>query len=358
MMVAMSHERRISLLSPAVGTANIGDHLIELAIRRLLGDHLSYQRFSIRQELTTDEIDRINQTCCAILCGTNLYQHEWESELTESALQKIRVPVIPFGLGGSASTLSDTQVGERTSRMMRLLHEKCELGGARDPHAMQVLSRIGVKNAILTGCPVLFWTGTGSLPKVAPLPRRRFVLTARNWLMHRWPDNVDNPVQIEVLGRILRHLEKQEEVVLAVHEPFDRSLLPMFGLPPASVVDTADPADYIRLYTDPSSCVLAMRLHAGMLAVANGVPAVFIGHDSRTYSFCQMMGLECIELFGDQCADRCIDRLDRIAAGDVASFALLPDRFEPLRRAMREFLVANRLLEGDRDLSAAHTAGS
>jgi hypothetical protein len=42
-----------------------------------------------------------------------------------------------------------------------------------------------------------------------------------------------------------------------------------------------------------------MRLHAGMLAVANGVPALFIGHDTRTYSFCEMMGLECIELFAD-----------------------------------------------------------
>src|SRR3954453_15426133 len=100
----------ISLLSPAVGSGNIGDHFIELAIRRLLDPQVVYHRFSIRRALGANEIEQINQTQCALICGTNLYQHDWESALTPGVLERIRVPVIPFGVGSSAAELGDTFV--------------------------------------------------------------------------------------------------------------------------------------------------------------------------------------------------------------------------------------------------------
>src|SRR5262245_53073879 len=95
--------RKVALLSPAVGTGNVGDHFIESAIRRLLREETAYARFSIRRPLTPAEIDAINGTSCAVLCGTNLYQHDWESALTPEILARVRVPVIPFGVGGSAA---------------------------------------------------------------------------------------------------------------------------------------------------------------------------------------------------------------------------------------------------------------
>src|SRR5947209_8922698 len=196
-------EHHIALLSPAVGTGNVGDHFIERAIQRLLAEHVVYHRYSIRRPLTGRELDEINETACAVLCGTNLYQRDWESALTPQTLDQIRVPIVPLGVGSSAAGLDELAVGARTREMIRILHSRCALGSVRDPHTARVVALAGVSNAILTGCPVLFWSGGTALPNIAPFRRERIVLTARNWLMHRWPDNVDHPAQIRLLQTVL-----------------------------------------------------------------------------------------------------------------------------------------------------------
>ena len=343
---------RIALLSPAVGTGNVGDHFIEMAIRRMLHQDVVFQPFSIRRPLRADEIEAINATSCALLCGTNLYQANWESALTPDLISRITVPIVPFGVGSSAAGLTETGVGEQTRRMVKMLHERCAAGSVRDPHSAEIVERIGVPNYMLTGCPVLFWAQAPALPRVRALSRRRVVFTARNWLMHRWPDNVNHPVQIDLLRRLIAHFAGYE-LLFAVHEGFDRELLKILKLPTEQVVDSADPVEYVRLYSDPANVIFAMRLHAGMLALANGVPAVLVGHDTRTYSFCEMMNLDCIRLFDEGCLARCISAIELALAGEVESFAGMNERFPALDKQMRTFMERNALPARERAGTAA-----
>jgi hypothetical protein len=332
----------VALLSPAVGTGNVGDHFIERAIVRFLRDDVTCHRISVRRPLTADDIAVINRCGCAILCGTNLYQRDWESALTSEALARVRVPVIPFGVGGSAANLSERDVSRTTREMIRALHSSCAVGSVRDPFSAEVVARAGVTNVLMTGCPVLFWAQGDDLRVPAPCGRRRIIVTARNWLMHRWPDNVDHPVQVRLLETVIRGFPA-EQIVFAVHEDFDERLVERLNLQPASVVRSGRPEDFVRLYSDPENVVLALRLHAGMIALANGVPAVFVGHDTRTYSFCEMMGLRAVEMFAENAAADCVTRLRRILEGDVSEFAAAAARFRALRLPMHEFLAANRL---------------
>src|SRR4051812_17072280 len=174
----MDYDTPIALLSPTVGTGNVGDHFIEAAVRRLLGEERVYHRFSVRRPLRAAEVAAINETACAVVCGTNLYQHDWESALTPQVLDALRVPVIPCGVGGSAATLAERHVSAATRDMIRALHARCAVGGVRDPYSAEVVARTGVRNAVLTGCPVLFWAGQEDLPPVRPVARSRVVLTA------------------------------------------------------------------------------------------------------------------------------------------------------------------------------------
>ena len=330
----------VALLSPAIGTANIGDHFIEMAVRRLLPPQTVFARFSIRRELTADEIAAINRTRCALICGTNLYQHEWESALDAATLDRIRVPVIPVGVGGSSASLSDVAVSRRTADMIRAIHSKCERGSVRDPYSHDVVTAVGVENITLTGCPVFQWSRNVSLPPVQPLKRSRIVVTARNWLMHRWPDNVDHPVQIRLLKRLWSSFPL-EQMTFAIHEELDERLVREIGIPESNVLRSDDPEDYVALYTDPATVVVAMRLHAGMLAVANGVPAVFVGHDTRTYSFCDMAGLDYVELFSERAADDCVERVQNVLDGAVESFDAASASHAELGEAMQDFLRVN-----------------
>jgi hypothetical protein len=341
----------VSLLSPAVGTGNVGDHFIELAVRRLLRDDVVFHRVSTRRALSDGDVERINAADCALLCGTNLYQHDWECSLTPRALDRLQVPVIPFGVGGSSASLDDTHVSAATREMIRALHARCSMGSVRDPFSAAVVARAGVGNALLTGCPVLFWAGGDELPRVEPVHRRRVVLTARNWLMHRWPDNVDNPVQIGFLRKVMESFPPDDSV-FAVHEEFDESLVSRLGIPEAQVVRGPDPERFLPLYTDPDNVVLALRLHAGMLALANGLPVVFVGHDTRTYSFCDMLNLEHVDLFSGDAAEACVERLRRILDGDVGAFDAAARSYRRLRGAMDTFLEANSLPARDAHAAA------
>jgi hypothetical protein len=331
---------RMALLSPAVGTGNIGDQLIEDAVRRLVGGDVTYERFSTRRPLKSEEIERINESSCALLCGTNLYQRRWECRLTPETVRRLRVPLIPIGMGGSAARMTDLDVSQETRLMIRALHAHCEMGSVRDPYSAAVVARTGVKNVALTGCPVLFWSGSPTLPVPRPTPRRRIVVTARNWLMHREPHNVNHPVQIRLLRQVFETF-RGEDVVFAIHEDFDTELVGALGLSAERVFRPATSEDCVSLYTRGDTVVLASRLHAGMLAIANGVPTLFVGHDTRTYSFCDMLGLPYVELFSDTCGDECIEGLRRLLAGDVSLPRTATGRYAELRRAMADCLRRN-----------------
>jgi polysaccharide pyruvyl transferase WcaK-like protein len=160
--------------------------------------------------------------------------------------------------------------------------------------------------------------------------------------MHHASRNVDHPVQVRVLGKILRSFP-EDQVTIAIHEEYDRNLVDLLHIPSRMVFESSRPQDYFDLYTNPDHVVLAMRLHAGMLAVANGVPAVFVGHDARTWSFCDMMGLESIRLFSKTCADECIGRLQRSLDGKVSEFSGMQSRYSALMVGMRRFLGLNAL---------------
>ena len=332
----------VALLSPAVGTGNVGDHFIELAIRRLLNPDTRFERFSVRRSLDDSDIDRINAADCALICGTNLYQRDWHSELRIRDLDRIKVPVIPFGVGTSAHSLAEHEVSAETAVMIRAIHDHCEVGGVRDEHSAEVVTGLGVRNVVVTGCPVLFWAGAGCLPAPRPTRREKIVITARNWLMHRWPDNIDHPVQIEFLAGVLEQLTGVE-LVFAIHEEYDRRLIDLLDLEQATVVDVDDPVPYIDLYTDPEVVVLAMRLHAGMLAVANGTPAVFVGHDSRTYAFCDLLGFSWVELFSPDAVSAAVGGLRRALDGKPDFPGAAAAQFAVLSQAMSDFLTSNEL---------------
>ena len=332
----------IALLTPALGTENIGDHFIELAIRRLLGSDRRYARFSTRERLTAADIDAINSAECAVLCGTNLYQQNWWSALTPEDLDAIRVPVIPFGVGSSASSERHTRVGRQTRQMIRKLHATCRFGSVRDPHTAAVVRRARVRNALMTGCPVLQWSGQPTLPE-ASTPPRRILVTARNWIMHHGDGgSLDHPVQVELIQQIWNAFD-EEQLLFVVHEPTDRSLIDLIGISPERVVDTNDPERLTDLYSDPENAVLASRLHAGMLGMANGLQTVFVAHDTRSYSFCGMMGVECLNLFDERTPADSIARLRTILDGDAAYSLRTIAKYQELHQAMSHFLEVNEL---------------
>jgi polysaccharide pyruvyl transferase WcaK-like protein len=332
----------VTLLSPAIGTTNAGDRFIETAVRRLLGPDVRLHALSTRRELTRAEIAAINASQAAVICGTNLYQEHWEAPaLSARALRRIRVPVVPLGVGASGAERETVRLRPDVADVVRRIHASCALGSARDPGTMELLEGLGIENARLTGCPVLHWEHRATLPELGAQPRTRVLVAARNYLMHHEHPQ-DHPVKLSYMRQVIDALPP-DAVRCVIHETVDAELFERLGIPAEQIVWPASTEEYVELYSDPSSVVLACRLHAGMLALATGAPAVFVGHDTRTYSFCEMVGLPSIRLLDADAAPRSIAGLEAALAGDVSASRIAPETMATLHAELDTVLAASGL---------------
>src|SRR4029450_10520644 len=96
----------VAFLNPSLTTENVGDLFIaESAKRILVFDPDASFDVDPREPLSAADIDRINGAEAAVILGTNLWHRKLPRRrcwtLTPEVLSRIRVPIIPLGIGTS-----------------------------------------------------------------------------------------------------------------------------------------------------------------------------------------------------------------------------------------------------------------
>lgn len=321
---------RISLLSAAVNGDNSGDAMIEEGLRRILVAD-AFERFPLLSPLTADHIALINRTECAVICGTNLYQQVFACTLNSDTIRRIKVPIIPIGIGSSAAIGQVPRMKWLHARVVRRLHSRCPKGSVRDPASLKFIQSIGVKNAVLTGCPVLFH---GLTPPNFDGSGKGMTLSIRARLLH---------VTGNLLGdeqSALEALCRRYTPVLVAQSPYDleigRELCGKYGL--EMIHDPAWQGSVYEGQARRQRLACGFRLHYGMISLSYGKPAYFIAHDSRAASFCDMMGIPFFDIEGFSLERLC-------AAIDAGAFdgVAFRKRWCEMAAAMNEFLRENGL---------------
>lgn len=276
--------KTLALLSAAVNGDNSGDALIVDAVRRILGGHRLHE-LPLLQPLSPAQIEEINGCDAAVICGTNLYQHVFSCPLTPAVISRIRVPILPLGVGSSAPIGRLPEMNPEGVQAVRMIHERCAVGSVRDPVALDFVRSLGIRNVELTGCPVLFH-GLRE-PQFLEPSSERLVLSVRARLLHveeHW-----NLKQMETLRRLCRDFRP----VLLLQSPYDlpiaEDLVREFGL--ESLHDDNWGAGPMIQGVHLATRTAGFRLHFGMLSLAYGRPATFLATDTRTSGFCDMMGV-------------------------------------------------------------------
>lgn len=326
-----ARQKTIALLSAAVNGDNSGDALIVDAIRRVIGANTT-REFPLLQTLSPLEIEQINSCDAAVICGTNLYQHDFHCELTPSVIERIGVPILPLGIGSSAPIGRLPSMNAEGIRAVRMIHERCAVGSVRDPVSLEFVRSIGVRNVELTGCPVLFHGLTEPCFK-KPSTDRVF-LSVRARLLHveeHW-----NAKQMTTLRRLCRELRP----TLILQSPYDipiaEELVREFGLESLHD-DNWLAAPMIRGVAEATRTV-GFRLHFGMLSLAYGRPATFLATDTRTSGFCDMVGVpyHAVQTYRDE------DLLAELRSPQPCADRFLSN-WRSLREAMASLLTANGL---------------
>lgn len=322
---------KLALLTPALGSRNTGDAMIESAIRRIVPAE-SYERFSLRRALTDDEMRALNACDAAIICGSNLYQDKLQCALDQRFLEQLKIPLIPLGMGASAATGTLPRMSEADAAIVRGLHSRCAQSSVRDETTLRFLQSLGIKNARLTGCPVLFHgltkpeiqIGEGGPVTVSlrqtflhgaePLEKRQEPLLEVLCQRHRPTLITQGPADQEQARRLV--WEHELDVVFDDH---------------ASV-------EVYEWFARHQAWTGGFRLHYGMLSLAYGRPAWFVGHDTRVEGFCALMGLPYLDI-------RQATRADVLEWGPkrMNDFTGFGERWSALAAEMRAVLEANGL---------------
>lgn len=295
------------------------------------------------------------------------------SEQAEAAnLDRLRVieavdaPLVTFGLGLQAPAGGAAPVlGPNTRRLAAALAARAPLLSVADAATRQALERLGIDNAVVTGCPSNF---------LSPDPRLGAGIAARaRALIAATPAWADLRCH---LGEITEHRAAtgtvlQETLQLMAEAPAfyvlqGPALLPLIlrerdGLPPLYRDHSpfgADRAALRRLLRGRAlhfssvegwmdfarSCdiALGMRLHGTMVALQAGVPALLLAHDSRTLGLAGHMGIPQLpaERFATARRDGPAWLLEEIARTMESYDA----RRAALARVMADYLRANGLI--------------
>ena len=328
---ALHRSRRVALLSAGVTSSNSGDAIITDAIQRLLAPH-ACEIFPLLRKLTAEEVERINACEQAVICGTNLYQHIFSCALSAKEIQRIKVPILPLGIGASAPIGTMPSMGESSKRVVRMLHERCPVGSVRDPLSLRFVQSLGIKNVKLTGCPVLFHGLTE--PNFCGGYDGPLYLSIRARLLHV----EDHWLAKEVAT--LRAICRKYHPMLVLQSPYDlpiaQELAREFGV--SYVCHDNYSAKPLIEAVGRAGRTAGFRLHFGMLGLSHGRTGVFIGSDTRVAEFCAMVNLPWHKVQDYQDEDL-LRELDAPQA-DMSSFL---KQWRYLRDTMAAVLDANRL---------------
>lgn len=328
--------RTLAFINPRLTTKNVGDLFIEDSAKRILHyDRRGSFDIDPRRPLAPADLERINRSDAAVILGTNLWYRRlpkpsrWQLRLDD--LRRIRVPIIPLGIGTTRHPGDDNGFEPETLAQLRVIHASCALASARDPRTAEALADAGIRNVAVTGCPTLFRTLKPTWELRRQTNTRQVVLTVRK----------GQKQNVRALLRLVRR-RGLEPCVAAQQDADQFPARPWFFQNAAPTLFRFEMEPYLRLI-DQSCGAVGWRLHGAMLHLAHGNPALLLSNCSRGASFCELFGLPTVLSPDHVRLDDTVlsELLDRFF--DDATFAPLARRYPPVRAEMIRFLEANGL---------------
>ena len=293
---------------------NLGNCIIgEYALRGIRGSFASAthfpREFPISPEEANEQFDHV------LVIAANWFTNNWISDFSKAVkwFQKIRLPVTVIGLGQQLPS----SVGCREDRIrfaksvpesfVRLLHIWLDHGpsiAVRGETTQELLSHVGIRDVVPTGCPTWFVNGPYQ-PRITAT--ERLAADAKIAIHGSFRSS----------GRLFQLVENHPNAVYVIQSeiplfPFSgckapspaalpRLLRRASGLHPA-VVAGRNPAflHFVRLaewegFLRTCSFSFGQRIHGTICAIKNGVPAVIIRHDQRIAEFVDLFKIPCVD---------------------------------------------------------------
>lgn len=263
--------------------------------------------------------DVVNRTLGALIIpAANWFNSHVDFQDLADRVEKLDIPVVMIGLGTqNRDFTAPFDVPEGTVRLVRAVAERSRSVSVRGNYTRDVLKKYGISNVTVTGCPSLYHD-------FRPSASQRLLSATRNtkgpFLVHSTrfsaahePFAQERSVHKKIFELAFRAgadllLQSEPEeismIIEAAHKPPIGETTKQLMLNIYQAPDWPSLEAYIRkharVFFDPElwanalqayTHVIGTRLHATIMALNSGVPAVIIPHDSRTREMCDFAGL-------------------------------------------------------------------
>jgi len=281
---------------------NIGDFLITERARKLFAHLLDDEIIILdRFKNLESDIDLINSARFLVLCGgpayaSNIYKGIYP---LVNDLRKIKVPIIPFGLGwcGRPSNPNEFRFNADSKMLLDNIHSTIENSSCRDDITASVLKNCGYNNVTMTGCPV--WYDVESIGKEFDIKNsiKKIVFTT-----------AADPKLIKQTYLLIKSINKyfpDAEITMSYH----RGIFPdkhttyratigyllMYGVAKLvnrkiKIKDVAYKLEKLDFYDD-CDFHIGYRVHAHLYFLSKRLPSMLINEDGRGKGMVQTMGL-------------------------------------------------------------------
>jgi hypothetical protein len=300
---------------------NTGDLLVFDSILKQL-DYDEVKNYQLNDKFDVSNISLGEyQYDAAVLRGSNYITETVDLGYMVDKLKSIKSAIIPLGIGAQASSYKKLNLHNGTIEALHVIADKCETLGVRGNYSAEILNDIGIKNVRVIGCPS-FYRSTSPRIRIKTTnyqPGLSFGLTLNKYL---WGDYTSNWIKSHRLQRAImleyvKHKnayiysqgEKEESLSTltsgAEKDELINKILGQFSLP-----DTDESRNFLanRIYSpsvidDWSSHVeknidfmIGFRLHGNVVALQQGIPAVYFTYDTRIRELTSLFGIPSIEI--------------------------------------------------------------
>ena len=290
---------KMILYNPAIGTMNMGDHIIFDAIRTQIDDMFpdtKYYELPTQMPVSERVLDWYSDIDLRFVCGTNLLKNnmrcewgrylphfngirQWDIELKN---RKKYGPVVLMGCGWQKYQQGKDKYSER---LWNELLNKQYVHSVRDNYALVKLNELGISNVVNTGCPTL-WSLTPEHCREIPTHKAESVVTT---ITDYRQDASSDQKMLNVLSEKYRHVY----IWLQGYE--DGDYLKRLSLKDNMTAINGGLTAFDRLLDRDDIEFVGTRLHGGIRALQHKRRAIFIAVDNRTKEMGKEIGLHYLE---------------------------------------------------------------
>jgi hypothetical protein len=320
---------------------NAGDHLIGRRAHALLARHVDDDIRTIDRRAITDEsYELMNQARAVLLTGGPAYQRHLHPGIYPLDLDRVKVPVVPYGLGWKARTDATPQSFEFTpesAEFVRRIHADPRFASsARCYQTVELLKHTGVDNVLMTGCPVWYDEERLGEDYVFPDRIRRIVISLpakprgdttaiAKHLAERFPD----------AERFLSYQSgfRAQSRLVTARRWAERAAAARYGFQP---VDFRGDADKMMSFMSGVDLHVGYRVHSHLFSLSERITSVLFAEDSRAIGQAEATGGHAVGETASH-AEK-IAEIDRVLDTKGADVQVAVERMRETHPTMLRFL--------------------